>query len=239
MNSLGVIVPDYDDPRVACATEVEIGVWNRLIVYCSLMENGGVIRGCRKWSAREWLMTVKVDFKNVTRDDCPLWEWSGDDLTAILYRTEYEDRVRMRREMGSRGGKAKAKKARAEEGSVANAIANAKPNAVANALPITEQSRAEHNNARSARMATPDAAFEGGGGVSSHPDHQHTGRWPPPFPDAVENSDLKRIQEVWFDDTGGNEHFATWHRENHGSKPMPTLPDDYPPPPNEEEVPNG
>lgn len=62
--------------------------WFALFVYCSDMENGGVIKGCKGWTLKEWKSEIG---KRIPQEDAAeLWHWEGDDLVVEGYNIEAE-----------------------------------------------------------------------------------------------------------------------------------------------------
>jgi hypothetical protein len=78
--------------------------WLNLLCYCAEQENGGVIPGCAGWKDRQWQQTCGVTLAEV-REECQLWEWSGNDLAVAFYPADKQAEIQAKREAGRRGGK--------------------------------------------------------------------------------------------------------------------------------------
>ena len=95
-------------PEVAGCDDAQVGTWVRLSLYCVEKENAGRIRDCIDWTPIQWQRLIGIDSGALERE-CPLWSWDGRDLVVSLYPLEQEERFKMKREIGRRGGLAKGK----------------------------------------------------------------------------------------------------------------------------------
>lgn len=86
------------------ATDAEVGIWLKLVMYCSKHENGGVIVGAKQWTPRHTdrsLMVVKEDLL----DPSGMWSWQGDDLHVSYYPKDHQDRYLAKREAQAEAAK--------------------------------------------------------------------------------------------------------------------------------------
>ena len=85
-----------DSEEFLCSEPVDQATWLKLQRYCIGQENGGVIRGAKGWTDRQWQHLVRATLKEVLRE-CRLWEWIGDELKVKFYPAEKELEVQAKR----------------------------------------------------------------------------------------------------------------------------------------------
>ena len=86
----------------------ERATWLCLLAWCCSQENGGVIADCRDWKDRKWQQLCGV-LKSEVEACENLIEWEGDSLMLHFYPLQKESEVRLKREAGAKGGRAKTK----------------------------------------------------------------------------------------------------------------------------------
>jgi len=86
-----------DSEEFLCSEPVDQATWLKLQRYCIGQENGGVIRGAKSWSDRQWQHLVRATLKEVLRE-CKLWEWVGDDVKVKFYPSEKELEIKAKRD---------------------------------------------------------------------------------------------------------------------------------------------
>lgn len=111
--------------------------WLCLLAYCCDQENGGVILGADSWNDRKWQQVIRIT-KEEANDSCPLWCWSGSDLTVWAYPLDKEREVIRNRENGKTGGRPPKPK---QNQVVMNGLTQREPSAPISAE--TEQERKE------------------------------------------------------------------------------------------------
>ena len=130
MNWLNINLATLRAPEYIGADPVARATWLNVTAFCCDQENGGRIAGARAWKCRQWQQTCGVTLAEVDAG-APLIAWDGDDLLAWRYPSEKEDEVRVKREAGRAGGKAKseakAKQSRINGQSRSQAEAKQKP----------------------------------------------------------------------------------------------------------------
>jgi len=81
------------------ATNEQVGVWFRLMLFCHDQENLGTIVECRSWHEKIWERLGLSS--SLVFCDSPLWHWRGTNLVVHLYDKEeqakYERMVKQRR----------------------------------------------------------------------------------------------------------------------------------------------
>lgn len=77
-----------------------VGRWLHLANYCAKAENGGVIEGAAKWTAKDWDRQVHARIKG----DAPgLWHWRDDGALVLdLYPHHSESMLASWRKQGKR-----------------------------------------------------------------------------------------------------------------------------------------
>lgn len=104
MNYLNIPTEVFRAEEFIDAEPVERATWIALMGWCASQENGGVISDCRGWSDRKWQQLA-----GVTKDEawlsCGLYSFDGDDIVLRFYPKEQEEAVRIKREVGKRGGR--------------------------------------------------------------------------------------------------------------------------------------
>jgi hypothetical protein len=83
------------------------------MAYCADQENGGQIRGCRRWSTRKWTQLAGVYSEEVHRK-CDLWAWNGTTLFVWGYPAEKEKEVKRLRGQASGAAQKRWKKPKPE-----------------------------------------------------------------------------------------------------------------------------
>jgi hypothetical protein len=141
MNWINIETKTLRSPEFIGSEPEQRATWLCLLAYCAEQENGGKIAACGEWKARRWQQTCGVTTDEVC-SHCDLWTWEADSLTVWGYPVEKENEVRMKREGGQRGGKARAKNA-VDKGipEDASSIASSTPSSSAS----TEEKRRERN----------------------------------------------------------------------------------------------
>lgn len=81
------------------ATHEQRSVWLLLLSFCIQQENGGTIEGIAEWSDTKCIRMIGASRSEIA-DDCPLWEWDGQDLNVHFYPKEREKAVRQNRKNG-------------------------------------------------------------------------------------------------------------------------------------------
>jgi hypothetical protein len=85
-----------DSPEFLCSEPADQATWLKMLRYCMGQENGGVIRGARGWTDRQWQHLVRATPKEVRRK-CKLWDWRGNDLAVRFYPVAKEAEVQAKR----------------------------------------------------------------------------------------------------------------------------------------------
>lgn len=60
-----------------------VGEYHLLCLYCAEHEHDGVVRDCKSWTDRQWLLRVGLD--GCPKDVPGLFHWDGDDLIVEEY----------------------------------------------------------------------------------------------------------------------------------------------------------
>lgn len=108
MNYLNLETSVLHSPEYIGCKPVARATWLNVMMWCAGQENGGRIAGAKQWGSRQWQQTCGVTLNEVNLS-APLLAWDGDDLVAWRYPLDREDDVRRNRELGRKGGLAKAK----------------------------------------------------------------------------------------------------------------------------------
>lgn len=141
MNWINIETKILRAPEFVGCEPQQRATWFNLLAYCVEQENGGVILQCNLWKDRRWQQTCGITIDEVL-DACDLWSWKKDSLAIWGYPIDKENEVRLKREGGQRGGKARAKNA-ADKAIADNAtsIATANPSSSASSIASTEEKR--------------------------------------------------------------------------------------------------
>ncbi len=97
MNWLNINISTLSGEEFLGARPIDRGTWLCLLKYCAILENGGRIENCFKWSARKWSQLAGVYAKEVKRDS-KLWSWEGSDIVVWGYPVSKEGEVKRLRE---------------------------------------------------------------------------------------------------------------------------------------------
>jgi hypothetical protein len=92
--------------EVAGASNEAVGIWIKVLRYCTCRENGGCIVGAADWNSKIWQTTCGITAKEVRRAH-PLVEIIGADVKVLHYPIAQENCVRAKREAGEKGGRPK------------------------------------------------------------------------------------------------------------------------------------
>jgi hypothetical protein len=102
MNWFNLYTPTIRSDRFAGATDEQLGVWMRCMVYCCEQENGGAIHGASLWSERKWMAAIGIS-EQVIRDDSPLWHFNEiGSLILLDYPHAKEAEIKAKRRAGKR-----------------------------------------------------------------------------------------------------------------------------------------
>lgn len=97
MNWLNVSCEDLRKRVFTASDNATVGVWLRLATYCASQENGGLIKNCRGWTDRQWLIAAGVESKDVQAPS-DLWRWTdADNLIIEHYPAAQEAVVKIKR----------------------------------------------------------------------------------------------------------------------------------------------
>lgn len=77
--------------------------WLSLQIFCTKSENGGRIANCSEWGDHTWGQIAGLKRREVHTPSL-LWRWDGPDLIVWAYNTESEEKVKLLRARGRRGG---------------------------------------------------------------------------------------------------------------------------------------
>lgn len=100
MQWVNVAVDILHRPEFTASEPAEIGIWLRLACYCAAQENGGVVRNCRTWTDRQWLIAAGVTMADL-KTKTELWEWDKvGGLSIAHYPLEKEREVIAKRKAG-------------------------------------------------------------------------------------------------------------------------------------------
>src|SRR5262245_2165211 len=84
MEWFNIHISTLDSEEFLCSEPVDQATWLKLQRFCIGQENGGMIRGAKSWTDRQWQHLVRATLKAVLRES-RLWEWMGDDLKVKFY----------------------------------------------------------------------------------------------------------------------------------------------------------
>lgn len=124
MHWLNVPVDILQRAEFSAAEPAEVGVWLRLAAYCAQQENGGVIRDCRLWTDRQWLVSAGVTAQDV-KAQTRLWKWTvSGGLSVSNYPHQKEREVQIKRKAGKATANRRwANKSKGPNGSSSNSSA--------------------------------------------------------------------------------------------------------------------
>lgn len=130
MNWFNVSVDILQRPEFTAAEPAEVGIWLRMACYCAAQENGGIIRDCRHWTDRQWLIAAGVTKADVDTET-KLWRWNAaGGITVLNYPTEKEREVQLKRKAGKATAKRRwGKRLAAQNNSSPDSSARSSPNA--------------------------------------------------------------------------------------------------------------
>lgn len=143
MEYLNVTVAFTRSPEYIGSEPVDRATWLNLAAYCAMMENGGVIIGCREWKDRRCQQTLGITSREMLRAG-DLWHFEGDDLHVHFYPAEQEAIVIRKRGLarhnGKLGGRPKKTNAGTDMGTDIGSQDDppAKPKSVSTSVPISE-----------------------------------------------------------------------------------------------------
>lgn len=102
MNWFNFYTPNIRSDRFAGATDEQLGVWLRLVVYCCEQENGGMIHGAFKWTERKWMAALGISAGVITAES-QLWHFSEIGSLCVLdYPMAKEHEIKAKRRAGKR-----------------------------------------------------------------------------------------------------------------------------------------
>jgi len=99
MEWLNIHSSTLDSEEFLSSEPVDQATWLKLQRYCMGQENGGVIRGAKGWTGRQWQHLVRATLKEILRES-RLWEWTGDDLKVKYYPIDKQLEVQAKRRAG-------------------------------------------------------------------------------------------------------------------------------------------
>lgn len=103
MNYLNIDVGLISTDQFLGATSAQIGVWAKLMRYCAIEENSGVIIECENWNDLLWFAKARVR-KSEIKHDSPLWEWKYGNLCVWGYPLHQQEKAQANRKSASLGG---------------------------------------------------------------------------------------------------------------------------------------
>jgi hypothetical protein len=106
MDWINIHTSTLDSEEFLGCEPVDQATWLKLTRYCAGQENGGRIITDPSWGDRRWQQVFRVTLQEVQRP-CPLWSWDANVLTVAFYPIEAEEKVRINRTNGNRGGRPK------------------------------------------------------------------------------------------------------------------------------------
>jgi len=82
----------------------EQATWLKLLVWCCTQENGGRIEGAREWGNLRWLITCRVELREVEAKSA-LFGFDGPDLWVRFYPHDQVRRIKALKKGAKAGGK--------------------------------------------------------------------------------------------------------------------------------------
>lgn len=96
-----IVIPVAAREKLVEHSPDDIGQAVLMAIYCGRMLNGGRIEGAAKWTDKQCMAKLGLEF--LCRFDAPgLWHWEGDDLIVELYSVEYERKALAKRDSAKR-----------------------------------------------------------------------------------------------------------------------------------------
>jgi hypothetical protein len=135
MEYLNLLVAVTRTPEYVGCDPTQRGTWLNLSAFCAMVENGGVIEGCRSWKCRRCQQTLGVTRAEMLTD-CELWWFDGNDLHVAFYPVEQEAKVIAKRGVARTNGRKGGRPRKTEIGS--DKETHGKPKSVPTLEPISE-----------------------------------------------------------------------------------------------------